>query len=46
MVGWLRTRLEEQFADAAVTETIGRNRFHPAIRAVAAACVSPRGAVA
>ena len=44
MVARLRTRIEEQFADAGVTETIGRNHFHPTIRAAVAACVSSEGA--
>jgi hypothetical protein len=35
--------MEEQFADAGVTEAIGRSHFHPTIRAAVAACVSPEG---
>ena len=44
VVARLRTRLEELFATAGVTETIGRERFYPTIRAAVAECVSAQGA--
>ena len=40
VVARLRTRMEEQFAAAGVTETIGRDRFYPSARAAVAACVN------
>ena len=33
VVARLRTRMEEQFEQAGVTETIGRERFYPTVRA-------------
>jgi anti-anti-sigma regulatory factor len=38
VVAWLRTRMERQFERAGVTETIGRDRFYPSVRAAVAAC--------
>jgi anti-anti-sigma regulatory factor len=38
VVARLHTRIGEQFADAGVTETIGKNHFYPTIRAAVAAC--------
>jgi hypothetical protein len=50
VVARLRTRMEEQFADAGVTEAIGRSHFPPddssgrgGVRQPA--CVSPEGVV-
>ena len=40
VVARLRTRLEELFATAGVTETIGRERFYPTIRVAVAECFS------
>jgi len=39
VVARLRTRMQEQFEQAGVTETIGRESFHPTVRAAVAACV-------
>ena len=39
VVARLRTRMEDQFAAAGVTETIGRERFYPSVRAAVEACV-------
>lgn len=41
VVARLRTRMEESFALAGVTETIGRDRFYPTVRAAVDASVSP-----
>ena len=40
VVARLRTRLEELFATAGVTETIGRERFYPTIRVAVDECFS------
>ena len=40
VVARLRTRMEEELEAAGVTETIGRERFYPTVRAAVAACVS------
>lgn len=39
VVARLRTRMEDQFAAAGITETIGRERFYPSVRAAVEACV-------
>jgi anti-anti-sigma regulatory factor len=39
VVARLRTRVEEQFESAAVTETIGLERFYPTVRAGVKSCV-------
>jgi MFS superfamily sulfate permease-like transporter len=46
VVARLRTRTEEQFAAAGVTETIGRDHFYPTIRAAVAAFSAPESAPA
>jgi anti-anti-sigma regulatory factor len=38
VVARLRTRMEEQFAQAGVTETIGSDRFYPTVGAAIDAC--------
>jgi MFS superfamily sulfate permease-like transporter len=43
VVARLRTRMEESFELAGVTETIGREHFYPSVRAAVDACVSPAG---
>jgi SulP family sulfate permease len=40
VVARLRTRMEEQFELAGVTETIGRERFYPTVQAAVEACVN------
>jgi sulfate permease, SulP family len=40
VVARLRTRMEEQFELASVTETIGRERFYPSVRAAVEACTA------
>jgi MFS superfamily sulfate permease-like transporter len=44
VVARLRTRMEEQFEAAGLTETIGAERFYPSVRAAVAACVSAQAA--
>jgi MFS superfamily sulfate permease-like transporter len=39
VVAHLRTRMEEQFELAGVTETIGRERFYPTVHAAVEKCV-------
>ena len=40
VVARLRTRMEDQFELTGVTETIGRNRFYPSVRAAVEACAA------
>jgi anti-anti-sigma factor len=40
VVARLKTRMEEQFELAGVTETIGRERFYPSVRAAVDACAA------
>lgn len=43
VVARLRTRMEESFELAGVTETIGREHFYPSVRKAVDACVPPTG---
>src|SRR6266508_1997694 len=44
VVARLRTRMEEQFETGGVTETIGRERFYPSVRAAVEACAKDQAA--
>jgi anti-anti-sigma regulatory factor len=43
VVARLRTRMQEQFELAGVTETIGRERFYPTVEAAVRACSAAAG---